>query len=43
MGILKDFEKDKLWDQMDDMKVLGMERDDLEMDVDLDFDDELDE
>ena len=30
MGILDDFEKDKIWDHMDDMKVLGMTREDLD-------------
>lgn len=30
MGILEDFEKDKLWNRMDDMKALGMVREDLD-------------
>ncbi len=29
MGILEDMEKDKLWDRMQDMKILGMTREDL--------------
>lgn len=32
MGLLEDFEKDKVWDRMLDMQVLGMTRDDLEDD-----------
>lgn len=32
MGLLKDFEKDKVWDRMLDMQVLGMTREDLEDD-----------
>ena len=27
MGILDDMEKDKVWNHMDDMKILGMTRD----------------
>lgn len=32
MGLLEDFEKDKVWDRMLDMQVLGMTREDLEDD-----------
>lgn len=32
MGILEDFEKDKVWNRMLDMEVLGMTREDLEDD-----------
>lgn len=32
MGLLEDFEKDKAWDRMLDMQVLGMTREDLEDD-----------
>lgn len=32
MGILEDMEKDKLWDRMQDMRILGMTREDLEND-----------
>ena len=32
MGILDDMEKDKVWNHMDDMKILGMTREDLDDD-----------
>lgn len=32
MGILEEFEKDKVWNRMLDMQVLGMTREDLEED-----------
>ncbi|MCQ4635846.1 hypothetical protein NE619_03825 [Anaerovorax odorimutans] len=32
MGILDDMEKDKIWNRMDDMKILGMTREDLDDD-----------
>lgn len=32
MSILEDLEKDKLWDRMQDMKIVGMTREDLNND-----------
>ncbi len=32
MGVLEQFEKDKVWDRMLDMEVLGMTREDLDDD-----------
>ena len=32
MGILDDMEKDKVWNHMDDIKILGMTREDLDDD-----------
>lgn len=32
MGILDDMEKDKVWNRMDDMKILGMTREDMDDD-----------
>ena len=32
MGILEEMEKDKLWNRMLDMQIVGMTREDLEID-----------
>lgn len=32
MGILDDLEKDKIWDHMSDMEILGMTREDMDDD-----------